>query len=630
MNILKMFRFENFKQHIACILTRFPIWVILVVVITILFFIVTRWELSLVMQETVWKAIFSLILTFFLSVWVSFIWETHKHKFNSHLLQVFPFLFWVLFYLNFSSNFDNFDNILYFILTWVGIIWFLYISPFLKKVFTQEEVSKEYYSYFYNISVVFLISTILGWVLFGLWAIGISAVFALFDINWSYSNFYSDWAILSLSFFAPIFALTQLPEKESFENSLFVENKFFSFLVKYISIPFIYIYFIILYAYSIKVLGNFSDWPKWEVSWMVIWFSIFGYIIYMFSSFFEESNGFIKTFRKAFPFVVIPQLFMLFYAIYLRIAQYDITVNRYFVIVFWIWLWVISVYYIISHRKQIFIIPAVLTLFTIIISIGPWWVYSLPETRQLSRLENNLIQAWILKDGNITPLTNYEDISQQLSKEIYEWIDYLCDYNDCQSVKKLFSQIYADFLKKHREEFDTYWENDIKNPDGSKIERVYTPPSSWSIVNEITTQIKVKSYYSQEEERDIVYFYWADFQKIFPLFIEGYNKMYKITLYEQNANVSFSYDLKKKTLELQDGDFKDIIDISPVVEAISSIYKNTKTATFYKNSTVYDVKWEKHEYKLILENINIQNPLYKGIVNTQYGTSNIGGYLLQK
>jgi len=31
-----------------------------------------------------------------------------------------------------------------------------------------------------------------------------------------------------------------------------------------------------------------------------------------------------------------------------------------------------------------------------------------------------LIQAGILKDGNITPLKNYEDISSELSKEIYE------------------------------------------------------------------------------------------------------------------------------------------------------------------------------------------------------------------
>jgi hypothetical protein len=61
-----------------------------------------------------------------------------------------------------------------------------------------------------------------------------------------------------------------LPQKETIDDNLFYENKFFSFLVKYVAIPFIYIYFLILYAYTVKVLLNFQDWPKGEVSWLVI------------------------------------------------------------------------------------------------------------------------------------------------------------------------------------------------------------------------------------------------------------------------------------------------------------------------------------------------------------------------
>jgi hypothetical protein len=78
---------------------------------------------------------------------------------------------------------------------------------------------------------------------------------------------------------------------------------------------------------------------------------------------------FISIIRKVFPFVVIPQIFMLFYAIYLRIAQYDLTTNRYFVVIFGVWLLVISMYFVFSKKKNLVIIPAVLTLFTIIISV---------------------------------------------------------------------------------------------------------------------------------------------------------------------------------------------------------------------------------------------------------------------
>jgi hypothetical protein len=60
---------------------------------------------------------------------------------------------------------------------------------------------------------------------------------------------------------------------------------------------------------------------------------------------------------------------MLFYAIYLRINQYDLTINRYFVVIFGIWLLVISIYFIFSKKKNLMVIPAILTIFTIIISI---------------------------------------------------------------------------------------------------------------------------------------------------------------------------------------------------------------------------------------------------------------------
>lgn len=78
---------------------------------------------------------------------------------------------------------------------------------------------------------------------------------------------------------------------------------------------------------------HFGEWPNGEVTWMVIGFSIFGYLLYIFSHSLEK-RPFLQAFRKYFPFVVLPQILMLFYAIYLRIAQYDITINRYFVVVF--------------------------------------------------------------------------------------------------------------------------------------------------------------------------------------------------------------------------------------------------------------------------------------------------------
>jgi uncharacterized membrane protein YiaA len=170
-------------------------------------------------------------------------------------------------------------------------------------------------------------------------------------------------------------------------------NKFFSFLIRFVATPFIYIYFFILYAYTVKVLLNFSDWPKGMISWMVIGFSTFGYLTYIFSLAYEDENRIVRIFRKYFPIVVIPQIGMLAYAIGLRISQYDLTMNRYFVVVFGLWLLGVSIYLIASQRKSLVSITASLAIISLLISVGPWSVYSLPLYRQYDRLTENLEKA---------------------------------------------------------------------------------------------------------------------------------------------------------------------------------------------------------------------------------------------
>ena len=77
----------------------------------------------------------------------------------------------------------------------------------------------------------------------------------------------------------------------------------------------------------------------------------------------------VQIFRKYFPIVVLPQIPMLGYAIILRINQYDLTMNRYFVVIFGVWLTIISLYFMIGKIKSLTIIPATLTVITLFISI---------------------------------------------------------------------------------------------------------------------------------------------------------------------------------------------------------------------------------------------------------------------
>lgn len=321
----------------------------------------------------------------------------------------------------------------------------------------------------------------------------------------------------------------------------------------------------------------------------------------MFSSLLEKEKHFIKYFKTLFPFVVIPQIFMLFYAIYLRITQYDLTINRYFVVVFGIWLLVLSLYFILSKQKQIYMIPALLTLFTLVISLGPWGVYSYPETRQLHRLENNLTKANILQNGTIIPLQNYEDLDINLSKEIYGGISYLCNYDDCESIKTLFVDIYNDLYTTKKAEFEKNKLADLESWKGNLEQteliekRIYSGLSSWEIIDGIATTLKVRSYATitpEEAQSEILYFYFGKEgqDEIFPISTEGYNTLYRIDLYPREANPNFVYDIHQKTLEVKHGEVTETLDLTPVIDNLLSFYSDTNTTTFFKKNSLYHLK----------------------------------------
>lgn len=109
-----------------------------------------------------YRMILSGVATFFLSVGVSLHGESHAtSRLQGYLLQTFPAVFGVLFYFGFSPNLDNERNVVFFLLTFVGIVAYLFFAPFIKKLFAKNSTQETYYTFFYTIATVFLISFIL-------------------------------------------------------------------------------------------------------------------------------------------------------------------------------------------------------------------------------------------------------------------------------------------------------------------------------------------------------------------------------------------------------------------------------------------------------------------------------------
>jgi hypothetical protein len=361
----------DFREVLQNVMKRFILPTLLIVALTLIWIYRINVDSSLQYEHTD-RLILSLIATFLLSTGMYLLMEGEKA--GKHIAKnIFPLIFGGVFYLSLEGLYDsNIENITYIILTLSGFFALVFVAPFVMGYYRQKTEDTIHFSnYFTQIAWTLLMSVVVGAALNMLGFIAIWAVTALFELGdiISEETLLQHWAVFALSFVAPLYGLIHLPIKKKYETSTYTKNGFFAFLVKYIATPFIYIYFLILYAYSAKVLFNFSDWPKGIISWMVIGFSAFGYLVYIFSKAYETESKMIPFFRKYFPYAILPQVCMLFYAIYLRISQYDFTMNRYFVVVFGLWLTIISLYLIVSNKKALSFIPMILTLLIIMISV---------------------------------------------------------------------------------------------------------------------------------------------------------------------------------------------------------------------------------------------------------------------
>lgn len=571
--ILSFFSVQNIFNNLKNIFFRFSLSFILAILVVSLFLVLINWNLESNLEENIVKIILSSIISFFLSVWIYLNTEIlNISKIKQNLFQIITIWFWVLFY--FWINFEYYEWIIFFILTYIWIIAYIFFAPFTKELY-KNNISKDiYFSYIYKIWITILLSILLWIVVTLLWFLWFFWVKELFNLDFIDDEIFWSWFAISASLIAPLYVLSNIPKKE--EIQIIITNKFYNFLIKYISIPFIYLYFIILYTYSIKVIINFSSWPNWIISWLIIIFSIFWYLIFIYSSNLEDENKTIKFFRKFFPYVVLPQIYMLFYAVYLRIEQYSITINRYFVIVFWIWLTVISLYYIVSKIKSLSFIFAILTIFTIIISVWPWWVYNLPEKLQYNLLIKNLEEGKIIQNWKIIPLQKEENISENLSKNIYSKIDYICRYHSCDILTSwVFKNEYNELLKINKN------------------------PKYYDIISYLTDYIKVKNYYNSiYEEKNTISIY---IDSIYPLEIEWYKEIISLDSFSpdnQNEKTAF-LDIQTNRIKIYEN-YKIIKEIN--IKEIINKLKTYKSWEINKKDLIFEVDW----YKIIFTNIFLQ------------------------
>lgn len=294
----------------------------------------------------------------------------------------------------------------------------VYIVGFLC-ILSVPAISKQNQNTFWTYNFEIFLQGIITYIYAGVLLIGLSIALSIVSLlfNIAVSKAYLIVSVLTLVTFAGTLFLSLFPKHDV--KVLRDYPKLLKILVFYILMPLTIVYLLILYIYTFKILITWHI-PTGEVSYMVLSFSALGLLSLMsiFPILKDEKYKFVQKFSKYFYPTIFPLILLLFVSIIQRISQYGITENRFFILIFALWMTFIAIYMIISKMNKISIVHISLIILLIVSSFGPWSAFNISKNSQLKRMKqiiNNCVE---------NETTNKKEISSDKYNELKNIVEY--------------------------------------------------------------------------------------------------------------------------------------------------------------------------------------------------------------
>lgn len=263
------------------------------------------------------------------------------------------------------------------------------------------------------------------------------------------------------------FFLAGVPNKESIFNENIKFPTGLKVFVQYVLIPLVTVYIFILYLYFAKILLEW-ELPNGWVSNLVLSFSIAGILSLLLLYPIRNNAEFkwVGFYSKGYYIALIPLIGLLMVSIWVRISEYGVTINRYFVVTLGVWLTGIVLYHIISKTKSIKVIPISLCLITLLVSFGPLGASAVSERSQLGRLEEVLARNNMLDGFNIINKKS-DAISFEDRKMVSGVVTYIVENHGAKMFGRYFEESIEDILNETT--LNTENDRNIVKSDAQKI-----------------------------------------------------------------------------------------------------------------------------------------------------------------
>jgi Domain of unknown function (DUF4153) len=287
----------------------------------------------------------------------------------------------LVYYFEFPSTFFEFEKkntFIRFALVQGIFILFAAVFPF---YFSKN--SKDFWFYNKSVFLAILTAVIYTFTLTLGLLLALTAIEKLFGVHMKGDYYKNVWVVCNIFLNTFIF-LSRIPSSEEIEKdeTYPLPLKYFT---QFVLLPLVVLYLVILFAYEVKIIATWSL-PKGWVGTLVLAFSVFGILAFLLLYPIKNLTNWVKRFTAAYYWLMIPLVGLLLVAIYVRIDNYGITEPRYLVAIMGIWLLGIALYFIISKKDNIKIIPFLLFIILIISLVGPLSAFSVSKRNQEKHL----------------------------------------------------------------------------------------------------------------------------------------------------------------------------------------------------------------------------------------------------
>jgi len=262
---------------------------------------------------------------------------------------------------------------------------FVAAAPFLNR-----RPVADFWEYNKQLFANFVVGAVYTMILYSGLSLAVLAVNELFSLEITF-KIYAHLFVLLAGVFNTAFFLAHFPPEFQFADRDQSYNVVFKNLCQYILIPITGLYFLILYAYSVKILVTWNL-PHGWVSSLVLGFSVAGIFTYLINYLLpaHTDSKIVHAYRRWFWWVLLPMVGLLFVAIGRRIADYGVTEERYFVAHAGVWLLALCGYFLWSKTDNIKFIPISLGLFILVAILGPFSAFQVAQRSQTGVLRDLL------------------------------------------------------------------------------------------------------------------------------------------------------------------------------------------------------------------------------------------------